>query len=100
MKLCYADRATRSVADVVAADHLGAHIFVITRISVPKEYRGQGVGRQLLKEVLADADKEGVRLVLEINPYGDMTFKQLEAWYTRNGFLQTIEGYYLRDPAR
>jgi len=43
----------------------------ITRINVPREYRGRGYGTALLEQVLEDADREGVTLRLEINPYGD-----------------------------
>ena len=35
-------------------------------------------------------------LFLEINPYGEMTFKDLESWYVRNGFIKIDKNYYQR----
>ena len=73
--------------------------FYINRINVPYQYRGKGLGRRLLKEALSDADREGATLYLEINPYGEMTHQQLEAWYMRYGFTKHyIPGVYIRRP--
>jgi GNAT superfamily N-acetyltransferase len=72
--------------------------WTITRVITPQGFRGQGRARELMKQVLADADAEGVVLWLEINPYGDMTFDQLEVWYERLGFTRVDENVYRRDP--
>lgn len=71
---------------------------IITRINVPAKYRGQGHGSNMLRELCAKADAEGITLWLEINPYGDMTYEQLEAWYRRYGFKGT--GIYKRKPKK
>jgi hypothetical protein len=52
----------------------------------------------LLTEIISDADKEEVWLSLDINPFGDLTFEQLEAWYVRYGFIEQGDGSYLRTP--
>lgn len=77
--------------DVDLASMIGPGGFMITRINVPPRYRGRGHGSELLQMVCEDADYEGVSLVLEINPYGDMTYDQLLSWYSRYGFVQ-LEG--------
>lgn len=64
--------------------------FVISRINVPKRYRGLGFGRELLRMITDAADMAGVRLKLAVSPYGDspLQFKELSAWYRRHGFRQ------------
>lgn len=64
-----------------------AHI--ITRINVPREARGHGYGRQLLKQACDMADTLGVDLLLEPMPYADcpLSLEELTAWYERNGFV-------------
>ncbi len=59
---------------------------IITRINVPDEHRGKGIGSQLLKSCCAAADEEGVDLWLEIAPTDGLDFHQLELWYTRHNF--------------
>lgn len=72
--------------------------FYIIRIYVPYDHRGQGLGSRLLTEIISDADKEEVRLSLDISSFGDLTFEQLEAWYMRYGFIEQGDGSYLRTP--
>jgi predicted GNAT family N-acyltransferase len=76
----------------------GENNYIISRINVPQAYRGQRIGSQLLKECLADADKEGAVLSLEINPYGELTYEDLESWYLRYGFKEVEQGWYKRLP--
>lgn len=60
--------------------------YLVTRIYVRKEYRGNKVGRQMAAKMTQSADAEQVKLYLEINAYGDMDQAGLEAWYNRLGF--------------
>ncbi|MBK9497466.1 MAG: GNAT family N-acetyltransferase [Xanthomonadales bacterium] len=97
----YAILEHRAVADVVDGRDLGlcaGPSGIITRINVPPKARGLGFGSRLLREILHDADAEGVTLILEINPSGDLNFAQLEAWYMRYDFVAISEGYYQRRP--
>ena len=64
----------------------------------PGKCRGRGYGRKVLEEVLRDADREGVTLFLMIHPFGEMTEKQLSAWYRRNGFRWVKKETYQRKP--
>jgi len=95
MKTCYITRlgdADCAIADLtgyyndVTGECLGQ---LITRINVPKRgpYRGQGIGTQLLKRILADADQEQVTLFLEVVPSDGLDVEALSAWYARHGFL-------------
>lgn len=54
-------------------------------------HRGKGLARALMREVCADADREGVTLLLTVGhgrgPGGDgLRSDQLYEWYTRLGF--------------
>lgn len=65
---------------------LGESSRVVSRVITPRRLRKQGRARDLMQEVLRDADAEGITLWLEINPYGEMNYEALEAWYKRLGF--------------
>lgn len=51
-------------------------------------YRRRGVMRALMDEVLADADREGVILLLTVGQgyEAGMSYADLRAWYERLGF--------------
>src|SRR6185369_9551323 len=70
--------------------------YIITRINVPKAHRGKGIGTQLLTECLAEADKLGVKLWLEIQSSDGPSYEELEAWYMRHGFKGNM--IYRRKP--
>lgn len=95
MRTTYVDAPTRSIANT--SPNLLQGGMDLNRINVPAGSRGQGIGRKLMEEVLADADREGLILWLDINPYGAMTYEELEAWYLRIGF-EPHEGRYRRLP--
>lgn len=98
MKSCFIDYDTRSIADVVKYHSDGATFsgYMITRINVPDQHRGKGLGSKLLKEICDAADAEGVMLWLEIMPSGPLDYDALEAWYKRYGFKGN--GMYKRKP--
>lgn len=70
---------------------------IITRINVPRDYRGKGHARELLRQICADADLEQVNLWLEISPSDGLDYAQLEAWYLRHSF-KNLGGIYRRKP--
>ncbi len=62
---------------------------VIDWVFVPPAHRASGVGRQLMRRVVADADRLGVTLSLEARACAGLEQGQLEAWYGRFGFVVT-----------
>lgn len=76
-------------------DHEG--MMMLNRINVPRQHRGNGHARDLLNQILTDADKEGVTLCLHISPSDGLDGKQLSEWYKRHGFINT-GGLYKRTP--
>lgn len=56
------------------------------RLYVRPEYRGQGIGSVLLDKLLVHIRGHNATLLLDINPYGDLDYEQLEAFYIRHGF--------------
>lgn len=67
--------------------------YQITRINVPRAYRGQGHARELMQRMLAKADAESLVLYLEIVPSDGLDYQQLAAWYKRVGFIPFGEVY-------
>ncbi len=64
---------------------------LIDWVFVPPAYRAAGIGRQLMRRVVADADAHGVTLRLEARACAGLEQAQLEAWYGRFGFWATGE---------
>jgi ribosomal protein S18 acetylase RimI-like enzyme len=70
--------------DRVSADH-----FWIDWVYVPPGFRDAGLGGQLMRRVLQDADAHGVRLSLEARACGETDQAALERWYEKFGFVRT-----------
>lgn len=85
-----------AIADVHRWDRISEiedrPVHMIHRINVPESARGKGHGTTLLKEIIEDADQEGVMLILGPSPSGGLDFDQLVAWYERYGFTWTRSG--------
>jgi ribosomal protein S18 acetylase RimI-like enzyme len=60
----------------------------VTNVFTRPNCRGNGLARQLMQQVCADADAEGVSLLLSVGQgrEGGPTPDQLFGWYTRLGF--------------
>jgi len=69
--------------------------YYFNRIIVPKQLRNKGIGTLLLKELLKVFKEKKLKLICEINPYGDLNYKQLEKWYVKNGFVLNKKENYL-----
>lgn len=67
-------------------------VWVVNRVIVPRGRRGSGVGTRLMREVLADADREGVTLALEVQPYESARRDDLVRWYEGLGFAWARRG--------
>lgn len=60
------------------------------RLYVRPEYRRKGFGTKLLKKLLEIIKEQQVVLQLDINPYGEMDYSQLEMFYTKYGFKKYL----------
>lgn len=63
--------------------------------------KGKGKASTALKDLAAEADKQGITLQASVNPFGPaprMSTDQLEAWYARNGFTSDGYGTIYRTP--
>lgn len=105
MKTCFIiklDRMRIAIADVSPADFgcdLAAEkIYDINRINVPAAFRGQGHGTVLLKQIIEEAEKDGVTLRLHVFASGALTTGQLNRWYKRYGFKTMPNGTLTRRP--
>ena len=88
-------------ANLVTSVDLAPHSVAITRIFVPYDLRGQGIGSQMLNMVIADADSSDITLCLEVQPDdSDLNYDQLVAWYQRHGFKWWVRypGLMIRRP--
>ena len=86
------------IAVLDACDYYGLGQ-IITRINVPKEFRGQGIASKLLRECCQKADQAGTMLFLEIAPSDGLGYDALVAFYTRYGF-KPWRGIYRRRPCK
>lgn len=74
----------------------GCHI--ISQIYVPAAHRGFGHGSDLLRQIVDDADAEMITLALEIIPFGNLKYDQLQSWYESFGFEWVEDNLFLREP--
>jgi predicted GNAT family N-acyltransferase len=98
MKPCYIVKVAPhriAIADL-SKHHDRLNTYVIHRINVPKEFRGQGHARELMRQIIKDADRENVTLTLGISPSDGLTFEQLRQWYERRGFKRVRLNEYDR----
>ena len=58
--------------------------FWFSRIKVKRE--GQGVGTRLMTELVALCDERQVDVFCQLNPYGQLDYEQLRAFYRKFGF--------------
>ena len=102
MKTCYFDRDTRAMVDL-SPDFEQVKTFWVNRVSVPSwRNRRRGIASALMKEMLSDADTEGITLLLVVVPDNSrqaLTRRMLESWYTRLGFKKDGEApWWRREP--
>ncbi|MGK5626999.1 GNAT family N-acetyltransferase [Streptomyces sp. URMC 123] len=65
---------------------------LITELVVRPAERGKGLGTEILNLVCAEAEAEGMDLMLSVDPSpGGLTFEELVQWYERHGFVEHIE---------
>lgn len=85
------------IAEASWVEDFNAYYF--NRIFVNPKYRGKGYGTKLINLILNVIDEKKSKLLLDINPYGDMSYDDLEAFYVRHGF-KDIGNHYLYVPKK
>ena len=98
MRDVYRIGETRAVAMTGPCDFDGT-LWFLQSIYVPPMLRGQGYGRQLIEWVCADADREGVSLMLAVVPQGgrrSLVYGELVRWYEKHGFLTDYDNVMVR----
>ena len=76
-------------------DHKDQTWYYFNRLNVPVRLRHRGIAAKLLRETIDWADWEKINIILEINPYGDMSYEDLEKLYMKFGFVK-LEKCYIR----
>ena len=66
-----------------------------SRLFVKADYRNQGFAKVLLAKMIEILKRKKINLWLDINPYGDLNYAQLEELYMRYGFKKYDYGYIL-----
>lgn len=86
MKTCFYSKLGAVHLAVLDLVDLEDGQYLVTRINVPKPFRGQKIGSALLDEMLAAADSEAITLKLEVVSSDGLDEDQLIAWYKSRGF--------------
>ena len=63
------------------------------RLFVSNEFRNRGYAKLLLSELIKILNQKQIILWLDINPYGDLNYEQLEKLYMKYGFKKQDFGY-------
>lgn len=71
----------------------------VNRLLVPEQCRRKGIGTALMEEFIGYIDHNHLSAELSINPYGEMTYEQLQKFYGKYGFVadEEIEGLFVRE---
>ncbi len=98
MKTLYTHLPTHTTVDL--CEYTGTKSYCIQMVKTQRKYQGQGGARLAMSEVLQDADREQVTLLLEILPSGGrLNHRALTAWYQRLGFRQEEQSnLFIRQP--
>ena len=62
------------------------NVFYFNRLFVQPEFRNKGYATEMLKTLLEKFKEKHYVLYLDINPYGDLNYEELETFYMKHGF--------------
>ena len=62
------------------------NVFYFNRLFVQPEFRNKGYATEILKTLLEKFKEKHYVLYLDINPYGDLNYEELETFYMKHGF--------------
>jgi len=76
-----------------------SELFYFNRIRAFPE--GEGIGTELMEELVKILDKQDIALYCELNPYGLLDYKALEKFYKKYGFEEFgVDGALIRLPRK
>lgn len=98
----YFDRARNVLVKLSWYEDVELRGWLLTRIFVPIDRRGQGVASRILAQLLAEADYEGATLLLEVPPNGkfEHATSELQDWYKEHDFERHSLTLWKRLPKR
>ena len=67
------------------------NVWYFNRLFIHPLFRGNSYASILLDKLLSIIKERNLVLKLDINPYGDMSYEQLEKFYIRHGFVKTMQ---------
>lgn len=69
------------------------------RLIVHESMRNKGIAKILMNELIEILDNKQIILINDINPYGDLNFKQLVKFYNKYNFKKSeFKGRFIRYP--
>jgi predicted GNAT family N-acyltransferase len=67
----------------------GKNAIELSKIVVPKEKRGEGIGSKFMEDLVSHADKQGKRVDLSPSKdFGASSVDRLKEFYKRHGFVE------------
>ncbi len=66
--------------------------FYFSRLFVKPKFRRKKFAHTLMREVIKIIDQRKIDIILEINPYGDLSYKQLVKFYQKYNFELNDDG--------
>jgi GNAT superfamily N-acetyltransferase len=71
-----------------------SNYYYFNRLIVDPKLRGLGLSNQLLKQVIDWANQNSITILLDINPYGPLSYNDLEKFYMKFGFKPSETGIF------
>lgn len=79
-----AEQNYRCEAEVSQLDNI---YWYFNRLIIPPHCRSKSYAKQLMQKLIEVLDKNNITLLCDINPYGDLTYEQLDGLYKSYGFV-------------
>ena len=86
------------LGSMVHIENLNNPIYYFNRIKANQRVEGTGEGKALMIEVCKIADKHGITILNELNPYGNRDMKSLKEFFKASGFENFSPGVMVRKP--
>lgn len=74
------------LGDMIQVEKLDRPVYYFNRIKANRRFEGTGEGKALMLEVCKIADKHGITILNELNPYGERDMESLKNFFRASGF--------------